>query len=166
MPRFLPMTVVITMALAVAGCGSSDSGSSGRSYGGASAGGGYGDSKPAESGSAAIALRKGHLVDGQGRSLYLFKADKTRSSTCSGQCAQAWPPVVAKGEPRPVKGVRAGLLGTSTRGDGDDQVTYAGHPLYRYAGDQAAGDTNGQGLDQFGAEWYLVMASGEPLEEQ
>ena len=166
MPRFLPITVAITMTLVVAGCGSSSSGSGGSSYGGASAGGGYGDSKPAKSDSAAIALRNGHLVDGQGRSLYLFEADKTRSSTCSGQCAQAWPPVVAKGEPSPAKGVRAGLLGTSARGDGDNQVTYAGHPLSRYAGDQAAGETNGQGLDQFGAEWYLVMANGRPLEEQ
>ena len=166
MPRFLPITVAITMTLVVAGCGSSGSGSGGGSYGGASAGGGYGDSKPAESDSAAIALRNGHLVDRQGRSLYLFEADRTRSSTCSGQCVQAWPPVVVTGEPRPVKGVRAGLLGTSTRGDGDTQVTYAGHPLYRYAGDQAAGDTNGQGLDQFGAEWYLVMANGGPSEEQ
>ncbi len=59
--------------------------------------------------------------------------------------------------------MKAGLLGTSKRANGVGQVTYAGHPLYRYAGDQAPGDTAGQDLDQFGAEWYLVKPSGSAL---
>ena len=178
MRRFLPLAVAISATVLATGCGSSssDGGSSssdGGGYGGSgqSAGGGYGDSKPAQSKdrAGAIALRTGpsgaYLVDGRGRSLYLFEADKTRSSTCSGACAQAWPPLAAKSKPTAGKGVRAGLLGTTARADGSSQATYAGHPLYRYAGDRRAVQTSGQGLDDFGAEWYLVKGGGAALED-
>jgi predicted lipoprotein with Yx(FWY)xxD motif len=171
MRRFLPVALAITAALLVAGCGSSDSSSDS----GKSSGGGYGSpsdsgaSRAAKSQTGAIAVRNGslgtYLVDGQGRALYLFEADKGRTSTCSGACAQAWPPVPAKAKPQGAKGVQADLLGTSRRADGASQVTYDGHPLYRYAGDRAAGDTAGQGLDQFGAEWYLVKPDGSTLED-
>jgi hypothetical protein len=60
-------------------------------------------------------------------------------------------------------GVRAADLGTLNRSDGHNQVTYAGHPLYYYVGDTKPGDTNGQGLDDFGAKWWLLTAAGKSL---
>jgi predicted lipoprotein with Yx(FWY)xxD motif len=64
------------------------------------------------------------------------------------------------GKPKGGTGVKASLLGTTTRSDGNPEVTYNGHPLYYYAGDRKAGDTNGQDLNQFGAPWYVVSPAG------
>jgi len=60
-------------------------------------------------------------------------------------------------------GVNAALLGTITRADGSAQVTYAGHPLYRFISDNAAGDSTGQGVNAFGAPWYVVSPSGAQI---
>lgn len=103
------------------------------------------------------------LVDGQGRTLYLWEADTTSESTCDGDCATSWPPVTVSGKPVAGKGVKAALLGTTTRDDGREEVTYNGHPLYRYAGDTVAGDTNGQGSHGFGAFWYVLDAAGNKI---
>ena len=104
------------------------------------------------------------LVDGQGRTLYLFEADTAGNSTCQGACASAWPPYLSNGAPKAGNGVTGGQLGTTARaGDGGTQVTYHGHPLYYYVGDSEPGDTNGQGLDQFGAKWYVVGAGGDKI---
>ena len=103
------------------------------------------------------------LVDSQGRTVYLFKKDTGSKSTCSGECAVDWPPVTAKGRPTAGSGVTASMLGTTKRSDGSQQVTYDGHPLYRYEGDQSAGDANGQGLVAFGAAWYSVSPGGSQI---
>ena len=103
------------------------------------------------------------LVDGQGRTLYLFEADKAGKSQCNGACASAWPPYVTSSAPHVGTGVTGALLGTSIRGDGATQVTYLGHPLYYYAGDNQPGDTAGQGLSQFGAKWYVLASSGNKI---
>jgi predicted lipoprotein with Yx(FWY)xxD motif len=103
------------------------------------------------------------LVDSQGRTLYLFEKDTGPKSTCSGACASAWPPFRTSGKPKAGSGVTASLLGTTTRSDGNDEVTYNGHPLYYYAGDQKAGDTNGQDLNQFGASWYVLSPAGNKI---
>src|ERR1700730_2358590 len=71
------------------------------------------------------------LVDSTGRTVYLFKADSGTSSACSGACATAWPPLLATGTPTAGTGPTASKLGTITRSDGKQQVTYNGHPLYR-----------------------------------
>jgi predicted lipoprotein with Yx(FWY)xxD motif len=105
------------------------------------------------------------LVDGNGRSLYLFEADKPNQSNCSGACLSAWPPLTAAKAPAGAAGVQAAKLGTIAAAGGKRQVTYNGHPLYLYAGDQKAGDTTGQGLDQFGAEWYVLSPSGSKIDE-
>jgi predicted lipoprotein with Yx(FWY)xxD motif len=114
---------------------------------------------------AALKTRHGKigtfLVDGHGRTLYLFQKDKTTRSTCSGACATNWPPLLTSGKPKASGSVRKALLGTTKRSDGTTQVTYKGHPLYTYSGDQKAGDTNGQGLSAYGARWYAVTASGK-----
>jgi len=111
-----------------------------------------------------VALRKTALgtilVDARGRTLYLFEKDRKGVSTCKSACAKYWPPLVSAGATRAGSGVHASLLGlTRTR-----QVTYAGHPLYLFAGDTRAGQTTGEGLDDFGAEWYAVGAGGHTVE--
>ena len=104
------------------------------------------------------------LVGTDGRTLYLFEKDKTPTSMCSGACAAAWPPLTTSGSPNAGSGANSAKLTTNKRSDGKVQVVYAGHPLYYYAGDTKAGQTNGQGLDQFGAEWYTLAPSGAKWE--
>jgi len=100
------------------------------------------------------------LVDGAGKTLYLFVADSGSSSTCYTSCAQLWPPVLTSGPPQAGTGATASLLGTTTRTDGKTEVTYGGHPLYYFVSDKQAGDATGQGVDSFGALWWVVSASG------
>jgi predicted lipoprotein with Yx(FWY)xxD motif len=113
---------------------------------------------------AAVKTRTGKLgtflVDAKGRTLYLFKQDKTAKSTCSGACAAAWPPLLTGAEPKASGSARSGLLGTTRRSDGTMQVTYKGHPLYRFVKDTRPGDTKGHKLTAFGAAWYAVKPSG------
>jgi predicted lipoprotein with Yx(FWY)xxD motif len=111
-----------------------------------------------------IGVADGHLVDPSGMTLYLFEADKSTTSTCSAACAAAWPPVTTQGDPEADGAAKADALGTTRRSDGATQVTYAGHPLYRFSGDTAPGDMNGAGSEAFGAEWYPVTPAGEALE--
>jgi predicted lipoprotein with Yx(FWY)xxD motif len=106
------------------------------------------------------------LVDAQGRTLYLFEKDRGRKSACSGACAANWPPLVTKGRPHVAGSARTKLLGTTKRADGRTQVTYGGHPVYRYVGDKKAGSTNGEGVEAFGAEWYAVGTNGKAVEER
>jgi predicted lipoprotein with Yx(FWY)xxD motif len=105
------------------------------------------------------------LVDSTGRTLYLFEKDKGDKSSCSGACASAWPPSTATAKPKPAAGVNAAMLGTTTRSDATKQATYNGHPLYTYAGDTTPGQTSGEGLNQFGAEWYAVSPRGTKVEK-
>src|SRR3954447_6921116 len=100
------------------------------------------------------------LVDSQGRTLYLFKADSGTKSACSGACASAWPPLRASPKPTAGGGATASKLGTTQRSDGQPQITYNGHPLYTYTGDSELGDVNGQGLTAFGAAWFALSPSG------
>lgn len=103
------------------------------------------------------------LTDSSGRALYLWVPDTSTMSTCSGACATAWPPLTVKGAPTAGTGASASDLGMISRSDGSKQVTYAGHPLYYFAGDKAAGQTNGEGSNGFGAPWYLVAPSGQQI---
>ena len=152
------------LALVAAACTGGGSSSSGA--------GSYGAAPATSSGSpsAAIVDLRGSklgqtLVDGQGRTLYLFEADKAGTSNCNGACTSAWPPYVSNGTPHAGTGLTGALLGTSTRGDGGGtQVTYHGHPLYYYAGDNRPGDAAGQGLNQFGAKWYVLAPSGNKID--
>jgi predicted lipoprotein with Yx(FWY)xxD motif len=120
----------------------------------------------AAGGHATVSVRKTKLgtilVDGQGRSLYLFLKDKHGKSACAGACAKFWPPLMTSGKPTAAKGVQAKLLGTTVRKAGR-QVTYAGHPLYTYAGDAKAGQTNGQGSTNFGAAWWVLAPNGHQI---
>jgi predicted lipoprotein with Yx(FWY)xxD motif len=106
------------------------------------------------------------LVDSQGRTLYRFKADSGSKSKCFGACAAAWPPLRISGTPTVGSSVNPSLIGTTTRSDGKAQVTYNGHPLYLYAGDQKPGDTNGQAINGFGAPWSAVSTFGNQVQGQ
>jgi predicted lipoprotein with Yx(FWY)xxD motif len=166
---------VVVVAVADNGNGSRSASSSPASS--SSSGGLYRSPAPAAAPAAGIAAAKGGaariatashgvgtmLVDARGRSVYLWKADTGKKSMCSGACAQSWPAVTTKGAPKAGGAVKASLLGTSRRSDGTTQVTYAGHPLYTFAGDSAAGQLNGQGSNGFGAVWLVVAPNGKAI---
>ena len=100
------------------------------------------------------------LVGPGGKTLYIFLADTGMTSTCTGSCAQNWPPLTTSGPPRALAGISQTLLGTTRRGDGTLQVTYHGHPLYYFIADGGPGIANGEGIDAFGAHWEVVNAAG------
>jgi predicted lipoprotein with Yx(FWY)xxD motif len=126
-------------------------------------------------GTAAVALAKGNatvrprhtslgtiLADAKGRTLYLFTKDATTKSTCSGACAVNWPPALAGRRPTVGAGLSDAALGTTKRADGRVQVTYAGHPLYRFVGDRdKPGSVHGQGLAVFGGRFLVVGTDGK-----
>ncbi len=170
------------VALAIAGCGGGGSTSSSAASSGGSA---YEQSTattastPAASTTAASGATAGiatvsvtHngnlgsilVVSPKQRTVYLFAADKGPTSTCSGACAEVWPPVITTGSPKAAGGANAADLGTITRSDGTKQVTYKGHPLYYYAGDGTnGGETSGQAISSFGAPWYVLTPSGSEV---
>ena len=101
------------------------------------------------------------VVDGKGMSVYYYTKDVKDSgtSTCTGGCLAAWPPVLAGTDAPTVDGV-TGTVGTIATPDGKKQLTVNGMPVYYYAKDLAAGDILGQGV---GSVWYLVAPSGEMI---
>ena len=154
------------IALIAAACGSS----AGSAYSSAP----YGSAAPA-SASTSVAAKATKLgaassslgrivVDGAGRTLYLFERDKNRRSACYGACAQYWPPLISHGKPIARAGAKQSLVGTTRRRNGSTQVTYAGHPLYRYLGDTRPGQTNGAGLQDFGGGWDPLSPAGRKIE--
>jgi predicted lipoprotein with Yx(FWY)xxD motif len=119
-------------------------------------------------GRALITLRKSGigsvLVDSHGRTLYLFEKDRNGTSMCDSACAKFWPRLTSHGSPRAGKGVHQSLLRLTGARNGVGQVTYAGHPLYTFVGDKRPGQTTGEGLANFGAEWYAVGPNGHKVE--
>jgi predicted lipoprotein with Yx(FWY)xxD motif len=101
------------------------------------------------------------IVDSEGMTMYDFHKDKGTTSSCYGACAEAWPPLLTEGAPKAMGGAEASLLGVTKRKDGTEQVTYNGHPLYGFVEDQKPGETNGNDVSGFGAEWYALMPNGE-----
>lgn len=112
---------------------------------------------------ASIELSHGHLTDGTGRTVYLWVADSPNTSHCTSACTTVWPPVTAAGQPTPGSGLTAAQLTTIKRPDGTTQLAYAGHPLYYYAPDSTVGDTKGQGSNSFGARWWELSSTGQPI---
>ena len=166
----LALPALVATAAVLAACGSA-----GATSGNSSGGGLYGNpaaspskgSVPASAGTT-LAVRTTSLgtvlTDGKGFTVYAFEADKGTTSTCSGACATAWPPVKASGAaPHVGTGVKQSLVGQTTRADGTRQLTYAGHPLYLFAGDASAGSINGQGSTAFGARWDVLTATGQEV---
>jgi predicted lipoprotein with Yx(FWY)xxD motif len=163
--RSLVISAVLgSAALAIAGCGSSAATHSATSQ--------AAPATPAASGSdgsatGTVDLAKSKLgqilVNGTGRTLYLWKGDRGTTSNCSGACASAWPPITTKGKPVAGAGVSAAKLGVTKRADGSSQVTYDGHPLYTFAEDTRPGQVSGQGSTAFGAAWYVLSPAGRQI---
>jgi predicted lipoprotein with Yx(FWY)xxD motif len=166
LPVAVKLAAPLGAALLAAACGSSASSSSApassapatSSAASPAAAGGAGTTIKTSTGSAGT-----FLTDGSGRSVYMFAKDSMNQTTCSGACAAAWPPVTDSGKLVASGSAKASDLGSITRSDGTKQVTYNGHALYYFAGDTAAGQTNGQGIDGFGAKWWLLAPSGATI---
>jgi predicted lipoprotein with Yx(FWY)xxD motif len=165
MRRSLFALAPAAIAVTIAGCGgAAGTGGSGHATSVPAAA----KSKAAPAAAATVAVETtslGHyLVDAHGRTLYLFEKDTGTASTCYSACASIWPPLTVSGAPKAGTGVLASKLGTTKRTDGQAEVTYNGHPLYYYAADTAPRQTQGQGLNQFGAPWYVVAPSGAKID--
>ena len=148
--------VLLLAALAVAGCGGGGSNASSSS-----------PPKTASGAAATVSVDNASLgnilVDSKGRTLYLFTRDSGTMSECNGACAVNWPPLRASGKPTIAGGAKASLISTTARSDGTRQVTYNGHPLYRFKNDSKSGDTNGEGLNAFGGNWFAVSPAGQHI---
>jgi predicted lipoprotein with Yx(FWY)xxD motif len=170
------------LAAVIAGCGSSSKSASSSTQSTTAAaapaantsppkpyGAGAGTSAASTGGSAVVVSTKhnktGTILAAGPKHLtvYLFEADKGPMSSCSGACAQAWPPVTASSAQASGAAHQA-ALGTITRPDGTKQVTYNGHPLYYFAKDGDAGDAYGQGVKAFGASWYVLNPAGSKID--
>jgi predicted lipoprotein with Yx(FWY)xxD motif len=164
------VVVPLGLATVIAGCGGATHGTSpsanaahvGPTQSGSSSAGG--ESQGTASG-AVVTLRSSEygkvISDANHRAVYLFDADHGPTSTCYGECAAAWPPLLTKGTPSAGTGVNAALLGTTSRKDGSLQVTYDGHPLYYYSGDTGE-HIMCQHVKLHGGLWFVVDASGSP----
>jgi predicted lipoprotein with Yx(FWY)xxD motif len=166
---FPSILLALAAALLIAGCGGGDG--SGGAYGGKgnAATGATTDTTAAapnpEEGAtfvsvAAVPKLGRVIVDSNGLTLYDFHKDKGTTSSCYGECAGVWPPLLTDGQPHASNGAQAGLLGMTKRKDGTTQVTYAGHPLYTYVEDKGPGDATGNDFTSFGAQWYALTPSG------
>ena len=151
-------TALTLTVLAVAACGSGA---------GSNASGSSALPKTANGQSATVGVANENLgeilVDSQGRTLYLFQRDSGTRSTCTGACAVDWPPLRATGTVTVGNGANASIVATSARSDGKPQVTYNGHPVYLFSGDQKPGDTSGQGVNAFGGLWYALSSAGNQV---
>lgn len=180
--HLLLLLLVIALALVTAGCGSSDD--SGDGPGPGAYGLDRGNEQPTatdleveeeeekkakrpEKGAWGVVFGAGTeqgmlIVDLSGHTLYTFDKDTNGKSACYGACAKAWPPALTEDEARPGGSALPGKVGTTKRRDGTIQLTYSGHPLYRYSRDKSA-DINGKGVEAFGGTWYAIRPSGEKL---
>jgi predicted lipoprotein with Yx(FWY)xxD motif len=172
--RIFSLTALaVISALVLAACGgssnsSSSGGASTPSYGANAAPSAPKSSAPTSSAASVVSAKSSSLgtflVDAKGQTLYLWDADHGSMSTCNGACAADWPPLTTKSAPKAGSGVKASLLGTTKRADGTQEVTYAGHPLYTFAGDTTPGQTTGQGSAAFGAPWWVVTPAGKAIQ--
>jgi predicted lipoprotein with Yx(FWY)xxD motif len=140
--KLIALVVALALALALAACGSSDNkdGSNPAGSGGSAAKSIVASADKAKVGRV--------VVDAEGRTLYRFTAEAQGRPVCTGSCVSTWPPATvtsASGLPAHVATVK--------RDDGALQLTYDGHPLYRYAGDSSTADANGEGV---GGQWFVV----------
>jgi predicted lipoprotein with Yx(FWY)xxD motif len=154
MSRLLSIAAILA-SLALAACGGD--------------GGSPATTGPAEAGSGAATeievadSQYGAVLFGprQG-AIYLFDRETSSTSRCYGACAEAWPPVLTKGEPRAGDGVKAKLLGTTERDDGSTQATYNDHPLYYYV-DDPPGEVLCHNVEEFGGLWLVLDPNGEAV---
>jgi predicted lipoprotein with Yx(FWY)xxD motif len=101
------------------------------------------------------------LVDGEGRTLYLFTKDTPTVPACVGDCLSNWPPLTDATAPTIGDGLAAADFGTVALADGSQQITFHGHQLYYFAADSTPGDANGQGI---GGSWFVVDSAGNAIQ--
>lgn len=164
--RFAVLAPILAAGL-IAGCGSSSSTTSAKPAAATVQSSSTAAGAPSSSNAALVTTKQNKLgtvlAYGPKRlTVYLFERDSGPHSTCTGACAMAWPPVT--GKPSAQGGAVAADLGTTKRADGKLQVTYKGHPLYVFEKDKDSGDAYGQGVNAFGAEWYVLAPSGSKIE--
>ena len=103
------------------------------------------------------------LVDGSGRTVYMFAVDTMNKSNCTGSCLSYWPLVPAPAKlPASLPGISA-KLSSIDRPDGSTQLTVNGMPVYTYVGDSSPGETTGQGLDTSGGLWWVLSPQGSMI---
>ncbi|SEE65430.1 COG4315 family predicted lipoprotein [Jiangella alba] len=155
------------LVLALAGCSDNGGGGSSAAPAAPTSSSGSSEAPSAPVAAAGLAVSSSDLgeivVDGKGMTVYVYTKDTqgAGTSTCSDQCAAAWPAVPAASATPAVQGV-TGEVGTITGVDGKPQLTLNGWPLYTYAADQAPGDVTGEDV---GEVWYVVSPAGEPIKE-
>jgi predicted lipoprotein with Yx(FWY)xxD motif len=163
------LCLLVTLALALAGCGGGDDGPGEVTYGPTAA-----EEKAAEEEAAAPEKRrirasvwraesediKRGIFEFDGFTLYRFDKDQESKPSCYGACAKKWPPLITELKPYGVDVVKS-KVGTTRRKDGTLQVTYFGYPLYTYVGDKVTGEVNGHGVEAFGGTWYALRANGQ-----
>ena len=159
-PKKLTLAIALAavlVALVVAGCGGGGSSSSGTEASGSSGTGG------GTIGAAEIEGLGTVLVDSEGMTVYDFTVDEGTKSNCYGGCEAAWPPVTTTGKPTAGEGAMASALGTTKRKDGTLQVTYKGHPLYTFSGDEGPGEANGNEAE---GTWFVLDEAGQAVKGQ
>jgi predicted lipoprotein with Yx(FWY)xxD motif len=152
------LALVAACALLLAACGGDDGETS-------TGGGGEGSQDEA---AATVAVESSDLgdilVDAEGNTLYMFVPDQEEGEpTCYDDCAESWPALEATGDLTAGEGLDQSLLASIERTDGTTQVSYNDLPLYYFSGDEAAGDTNGQGLNDV---WWVMSPEGEPIQDK
>jgi predicted lipoprotein with Yx(FWY)xxD motif len=165
---FSLILAAIAAALVIAGCGGGSSSSSSES---GSSGGAEGSAVNAsESGSGGGTIGTAQieglgtvLVDSEGMTVYDFTVDEGTKSNCYGGCEAAWPPVTTTGKPTAGAGAMSSALGTTKRKDGTLQVTYEGHPLYTFSGDEGPGEANGNESE---GTWFALDDKGAEVKGQ
>lgn len=152
------LTLVAVGALLFAACGGDEDGTT--------TGGGQEESQ--DEAAATVEVESSDfgdiLVDSDGNTLYMFVPDQEGNGepTCYDDCAEAWPAFEATGDLTAGEGLDQSLLASAERTDGTTQVSYNDLPLYHFSGDEEAGDSNGQGLNDV---WWVMSADGEPIQE-
>ena len=157
-PRFRFVTAtLVPLAILLAACGgggSTNTGTAGTSMTPAPATGSGGQAKDGISTTEVTDVGT-VLVNADGFTLYYLQTDTHSEVTCTGGCAQTWPPVLVTEVPDATE--LSGKLGTIASPSGGDQLTYEGWPLYTYAGDSQPGQVKGQGV---GGVWFAMTPDG------
>lgn len=115
-------------------------------------------------------LKKKIVVDGSGRTLYMYTADTGGKPACAvsdPRCPKVWPALTTTGKPIAGKGIIPSKLRVVRGAGGSRQVSYNRHPLYYFhggysagTGDKKPGDTRGQ---SFFSAWFVLSPKGTPI---
>jgi predicted lipoprotein with Yx(FWY)xxD motif len=165
------LCLIVLWAWAIAGCGDSGDATSAANTGASSTAKQDGEETVSNGrdGKVTVVFRAESetlgriLFDENGYTLYRFSKDEGSQSSCYGACAKQWPPLATEGQLKARK-VKFKELGVTKRKDGSLQVTYFGHPLYLFVGDEGTGQANGNGVHAFGGEWRAMHPSGKDAE--